>query len=241
MSTTTTQPRAADFITMIWRGLPHGNLLLWNQQPQVAMPFNSVDAAAAALADNEGRDSILALASVNPEQNPPARSIAQATPHAIPGLHARIIFDSNLPHHIPRAEDEAERLLSTIPVKPTVTVRTPTALEALWLFKEQWTLDTPEEAQTAEALAQWWHRKLLRAAHSWDVQPAPQLPLIRTKIAVPDTLPSQEYTNTVLTRLNGSRPDHQEFLRRAIADATHAENTALTLLQQESDPTDDGR
>ena len=226
---------SAEFITMIWGGLPRGNLLLWNREQSMAMPFNSVDAAAAELAENEGSSPILSLASVNPEQNPPGRATAPETPDAIPGLHARILFDSTQPSHIPHAEHDAELLLAAMPVKPTVTVRTPTALEALWLFKEQWNLDTPKTAQTAETLAEWWNRKLLHAAHGRYVQPAPRPSLVRTKIAAPDTLISQEYANTVLTRLNGPKPPHQEFLRLAICDAIEAQQTATTLLHQDPD------
>jgi hypothetical protein len=85
---------------------------------------------------------------------------------SIPGFWADI--DVLGPNHaalaLPPTIEDAMRILQAVPFKPTVIVYTGGGIQAYWLFKEQWDLDSDKERKKAKLLSKAFQKHLQNAA-----------------------------------------------------------------------------
>jgi hypothetical protein len=74
--------------------------------------------------------------------------------------------------NLPQTIDEAQTLLDSMPLAPSIVVGSGHGLHGYWLFKEPWIFENDEERSRAASLAKRWHGIVceLAARHGWALE-----------------------------------------------------------------------
>jgi putative DNA primase/helicase len=85
---------------------------------------------------------------------------------AIGALWADIDIHSSfhVSNRLPGSLDDARDLLSQLPLRPSVLVRTGHGLHAYWLLHEPWIFESPDDRDQAAQLTKSWHGLVCAAA-----------------------------------------------------------------------------
>jgi putative DNA primase/helicase len=182
------------FFQLVYGDDPPGHLVLWTRQDKQAhwLPADDLEAASplalrlstafdvycgVALQD---KTAAFAKWRADPRNSgePSTRGYSE-TALAIPGLW--VDADLKGPAHkainLPPTMEAAWALLTEFPFAPTIVIDSGHGLQAWWLFRELWTLETAAERQTAQALARCFIATIQAnaAAHGWQVDPTHDL------------------------------------------------------------------
>jgi hypothetical protein len=100
---------------------------------------------------------------------------------AIPGLWLDIDYGKgHKKPNLPPTEEDARLLIKDMGPAPTMIVQSGRGLQAWWVFREPWLLDTEEDRAKAERLTKGWSTTL-RAhakARGWDADQVGDLPRV---------------------------------------------------------------
>ena len=150
-------------------------ILVWLLAGQRSAWFADLAAAAEYVDQHRATDVYIGVA-LSPKDHGASLRLkidgGERPPSGIVGLYADIdILDAaHKKRNLPPDEESARSILFT-EAQPSVVIHSGGGLQAWWLFKEPWTLDTPEEIERAGALSKRWVRALRAnaAAKGWDV------------------------------------------------------------------------
>jgi hypothetical protein len=161
---------ASDFLSSIFNGQEHGFLVLFCKPGNISdlVDFEqdgwSKQAAVKALHLRERGNVYFAIGAQS--VRPPKGRGKAAGVNSLPGLWSDI--DVLGPNHaslaLPPTIEGAWRILQALPFRPTIVVYTGGGMQAYWLFREPWKLDTEKEQKKAKALSRAFQEWLQRAA-----------------------------------------------------------------------------
>jgi len=150
-------------------------ILVWLLDGRRSAWFRDVDAAAGYVDEHSAEDVYVGVALSPADHGPHFRlkiEGGERMPSSIVGLWSDI--DIANPGHkkknlAPSAEDARTVLFPDLP--PSLLVHSGGGLQAWWLFKEPWTLESEDETRRAGALATRWIRAIRAraAAKGWDI------------------------------------------------------------------------
>jgi len=99
----------------------------------------------------------------------------------IPGLWLDIDYGAeHKKPNLPPTQHDAQQLMESLGLPPTMVVHSGRGLQAWWCFKEPWIFDSEEERTVANQLTEGWSNTLRAAAHArgWDQDPVGDLPRV---------------------------------------------------------------
>lgn len=150
-------------------------ILVWLLVSKRSYWFKDTAAAAAFIEENKNRDTYIGVA-LSPKDHGPDQRLkiegGERMPSSLVALWADldILNPAHKKKNLP--PDEAAVMGTLFPdMPPTMLVHSGGGLQAWWVFKEPWILDTPAEVERAAALAKRWIRAIRAnaAAKGFDV------------------------------------------------------------------------
>ena len=89
-----------------------------------------------------------------------------ATAAVMPGvwLDLDIAGDGHEKRGLPESEEDAEKILQGLPLKPTMVVASGGGYHVYWLFHEPWDIETPDERDRAASVVRGWQALALNIA-----------------------------------------------------------------------------
>jgi len=183
--------QARQFLDALFAGKePEEFILLWLLDGRRSAWFQDTASAAAFVDANRARDVYVGVA-LSPVDHGPHQRLKiegnERLPSSIVGLWADIdVADAvhKKKNLAPTADDARSILFPDIP--PSILIHSGGGLQAWWLFREPWTLESPEEVRRAGALATRWNHAIRAraAAKGWDIDSVSDLTRI---LRVPGT------------------------------------------------------
>jgi len=165
---------AAIFLRAIFPEIPENcAILIWTLKDRKSRWATTHDQAVEFAAVAGGKDVYVGCC-LQPRGFGPKERGKSSTVLAMPGFWADADFAG--PHHkgkknYPPTEEDAQSLCESMPWLPSILVHSGHGLQAWWLFRELWLLETPEDRTKAANLVARWQRLLAQkaAAKGWAV------------------------------------------------------------------------
>lgn len=145
------------FLDLLFGGKdPASFILIWTLPEKRSAWFQGVEEAAAYVGRLPQGTAVYVGCGLSPQSLGPTARCKAEDIAAIPGLWLDLDFADDGAHqkgNLPPTPKAALGLLEALEQRPTVVVNSGHGFHAWWLFKEPWTLETPQERQEAAALA----------------------------------------------------------------------------------------
>ena len=148
------------FLTGIFEHLPHGHfVLLWQLPGKASTWCGSIAEALVSLVSYDGTTNMyvgVGLSAVN--RGPKERVKADETSGLL-GLVADVDFCHEAhtkADQLPPTPEEAQAVIDSMGLKPSILVHSGHGLQAWWLFREPWMFDSAQERQQAQQLSRDW-------------------------------------------------------------------------------------
>lgn len=172
------------YIERVHGGDPPGWLILWTRQDKVTRAFDLRQQGASAEAVEYAMRRAAAsdvYAAIGLQAKAPQRGSRGKEDGviALPGLWADI--DIRGPAHksseLPKTEAEALSLIEAAGLKPSIVVRSGFGLQAYWLFREPFLIETEDERQMLKSLSRRFQQMLRLSARlrGWTIDPTADL------------------------------------------------------------------
>lgn len=171
------------FLTALWPELPSGHwLLFWGAPSKRSSWAQSITPEVIEHLQARGKTENVYIGCATRGANlGPADRGKREDCRAIPGVWLDLDYgaDHKKPN-LPATEEQAHELVNAMGLPPSVLVHSGRGLQAWWLFREPWLLDTDADRDQAETLTKAWNLTLRQHASEkeWDADTVGDLPRV---------------------------------------------------------------
>jgi len=218
---------ARQFLEELWGEQPEGTkILIWHLPTKRSAWFDDCNEAADYAVSL--RKDVYVGVGLSPEDYGPTSRCPSDKIHTISGMWADIDYEYGDVHKTPSGsdltlppdEEGAHQLIRAVGMEPTMVIHSGHGLQAYWLFKEPWVLETDSDRKLAKQFSRRWQRNLAaRAKHfGWRVDSVHDLARL---LRVPETINNKIGDDPIDVKLltsAGARSDDYDSLEMLLIE-----------------------